>query len=183
MRMARDGGAGGLITIGAVGLLVYLFWPQISSFLGIGTAAAAPAAGGAGAPAGTAAAGGTAAPAAAAPTAPAFSQLDAVYTQLIQAAVSDYNAGDRQNQLSLVGGQPQTTWNAWNFFLARVAPAIGSLPDYKTVTGQADLNVPMPGPQYWAVMAPWLTKNKGFSGLGVYAGLAGIAYRGMGRWR
>ena len=177
--MARDGGGiGGLVTLGLVGLAGYLFWPQISSLLGIGAAAAVPAGGTA--PPATPSGGATpAVPAAPAPPPkPAFSQLDAVYGQMLAAAVADYQAGDRSNQLALINGVPQTTWSAWNYFLNKVAPAVGALPGYQDVTGQTDLNVPMTGPQYWAVMAPWLTTNRGFSGLGVFAGLAGLAFRG-----
>lgn len=177
--MAKDGGSGGIITLGLLGVGAYIFWPQISSFLGIGApaAAAAPAGGTPAAPAGT--------PGApplqpVGPAKPAFSQLDAVYGQLIAAAVADYQRGDRQNQLAVINGVPQTTWNAWNYFLNKVAPSIGNLPGYQDVTGQTDLNVAMTGPQYWSVMAPWLTANRGFSGIGVFAGLAGLAYRGMG---
>jgi hypothetical protein len=83
------------------------------------------------------------------------------------AAVLDYAGGDRSNQLSVTGGVPSTTWSAWNFFLAKQTN-FTDLPDYPTVTGQPDTGQPMSFGQYWQLISPWLTKNKGMSGLGWY---------------
>jgi hypothetical protein len=81
------------------------------------------------------------------------------------AAVSDYTGGDRSNQLSVTSGIPSTTWNAWNYFLQKQTN-FPDLPTYQTVTGQPDTGQPMTFGQYWQLISPWLTANKGMSGLG-----------------
>ena len=99
----------------------------------------------------------------------------------MNAAITDFKAGDRNNQLDLVGtGDAKTTWNAWNYFLGQQT-GFSDLPDYTTLTGQPDPNVPMASAQFWQLIAPWLTKNHGLSGLlGLGGDGMGCAGCGMG---
>lgn len=164
--MARDSGGGfaTVLWLAAFGGAGYLFYRWYQS-------QAVPAAAPAPIPTTTAAANSTAPQ----PSTPAFSQLDAVYLEMVQAAINDAKAGDTSNKLALVNGQPQTTWAAWGYFLNKVNSSLGSnLPSFQDLTGQVDLNLAITAPQYWSLMAPWLAKNKGLSGLGFYGGL--------GRW-
>jgi hypothetical protein len=103
---------------------------------------------------------------------PAFNSLAATGGRVASAAILDYNNGDRANQLAISGGMPSTTWNAWNFFLAQQT-RFSDLPDYPTVTGQPDPNVPLTFSQYWQLISPWLTANHGMTGLGRLMGMAG----------
>ena len=107
------------------------------------------------------AAGGGAAPPAGPP---AFNSLLVTGQRTQAAALLDYQGGDRSNQLSVAGGVPSTTWNAWNYFLAKQTN-FTDLPPYSTVTGQPDPNVPLTFGQYWQLISPWLTKNHGMSGV------------------
>jgi hypothetical protein len=103
---------------------------------------------------------------------PAFNSLLSTGSRVLNAAITDYNKGDRANQLTLSNGAPSTTWSAWNYFLA-AQTRFSDLPDYQTVTGQPDPNVPMEFGQYWQLISPWLTNNHGLTGLGQLLGLAG----------
>jgi hypothetical protein len=120
-------------------------------------------------------------PAGGAPSAPtgppAFNSLLVTGQRVQSAALLDYQGGDRSNQLQILSGQPATTWNAWNFFLAKQTN-FSDLPDYTTVTGQPDPNVPMTFPQYWQLISPWLTKNHGMTGAPLY----GMGWSGQAGW-
>jgi hypothetical protein len=115
------------------------------------------------------------APASSTPAPPAFSQLDSLFTQLVAAATAASKAGNTANQLAIVNGVTQTTFSAWNYFLAQIAPTLGALPDFQSLANQPDLNTPLTAPQYWALISPWLKSNKGLSG-GVFSGLGNYLY-------
>ena len=105
-------------------------------------------------------------------TAPAGS-LVKTYAAMVAAAQT---SGDPNIQVS--GGvvsaiPPQKPWDTWNYYLGQVSGITG-LP-YDTQAGyQGDPKTPLTAVQYWAVMAPWLSSNKGFAGLGAFRGLAGL---------
>ena len=111
---------------------------------------------------------------------PAFNSLVATGQRVNTAAIQDYQGGDRSNQLTVTSGVPSTTFNAWNYFLQKQTN-FSDLPNYQTLTGQPDPNVPMTFAQYWQLIAPWLGTNKGMSGLGWHGmGWAGGAARQLG---
>ena len=104
---------------------------------------------------------------------PAFNSLVSTLNRTAAAAIQDYQGGDRSNQLTVTGGVPSTTWNAWNYFLQKQTN-FSDLPTYQQVTGQPDTGQPMTIMQYEQLIGPWLTANHGMSGLGWYG------YNGMG---
>lgn len=126
-------------------------------------------------------AGSSGSPAATSGGPPAFNSLYSTGQRVAQAAVVDYNKGDRANQLALdPTGMPSATWNAWNFFLQQQT-GFGDLPDYVTVTGQPDPNVAMSFSQFWQLISPWLHNNHGLNGLGQdFAYLKPADYIGSG---
>jgi len=95
--------------------------------------------------------------------APTPGALAKIYQNLTGAAVSDYNSGDRANQLNVAGGVPITTFGAWNFFLAK--QGFQNLPSYQDLTGSPDPNTAMAASQYWNLIAPWISKTYGLQGL------------------
>jgi hypothetical protein len=99
-------------------------------------------------------------------------QLASLFNNVVAAATKDAMGGDKANQLTLQNGVPQTTWDAWNYFMGKVAPNLTGLPAYQDATGNQDPGLPLTPSQYWAVMGPWLTKNKGLSG--AMAGLGAL---------
>jgi hypothetical protein len=105
-------------------------------------------------------------------TATAGPSLDSLYASLIQVATQNApKTGVGPNQIQLLSGQPQMTFSAWNYYLAQVDPSLTNLPTYQTVAGSPDPNTAISGPVYWGLMSPWLSANKGLSGLGFYGGL------------
>jgi hypothetical protein len=82
----------------------------------------------------------------------------------MNAALLDYANGDRSNQLTVSGGVPSTTFDAWNFFLNKQT-GFTDFPDYSAITGQQQPNVPMTFGQYWQLISPWLTNSHGLKGL------------------
>lgn len=109
---------------------------------------------------------GSSGPSAATPVGPpAFNSLAATGGRVFNAAVLDYTNGDRANQLSVNGGVPSATFDAWNYFLNKQT-AFADLPDYSTLTAQPNPGVAMTFAQYWQLISPWLTANHGMSGLG-----------------
>jgi hypothetical protein len=108
-----------------------------------------------------------------APATPAGGSLVKSFAAMVQAAQS---SGDPNIQVTgnvVTAIPPQKPWDTWNYYLAQVS-GIQGLP-YDTQAGyQRDAKTPLTAVQYWAVMAPWLSSNKGFSGLGAFRGLAGV---------
>ena len=187
--MAKSSGGGELITLGLIGIGAYIFWPTISSWFGLTSSAAATTTSTTGTGTSTT---GTSTSSTSSSTAQPSQQLDQAYTAMVAAAtasaagcVSNGSYANCPNSLSVVNGNPQTTWSAWNYFLAQVASSLaGKLPGYQTVTGNQDLNLPMTAAVYWGYMGPWLAANQpGLSGLGMLAGLGLIARRhGLGHF-
>jgi hypothetical protein len=99
--------------------------------------------------------------------------LLATGNRVAAAAIQDYQGGDRSNQLTVSGGMPSTTFSAWNYFLQKQTN-FPDLPSYTSLTNQPDPNVPMTFAQYWQLISPWLTANKGMSGLGWHGGAARV---------
>ena len=108
-----------------------------------------------------------AAPAAAGP--PAFNSLAVTGQRVQAAAILDYQHGDRSNLLSVTDGVPSASWDAWNYFL-NAQTNFPDLPDYTTVTGQPNTGQALTFAQYWQLISPWLTKNKGMTGIQAWRG-------------
>jgi hypothetical protein len=75
-------------------------------------------------------------------------------------------------------GGTMATFSVFNYYLSQVSGVTG-LPEYSTLFGAPDPNVPIPLSTYWTGMAPWLTKNKGMGGIGFFAGLGALAIGAM----
>ena len=106
------------------------------------------------------------------PATPGPTALDKLYTAMVNAATVSAQGGNTANLLSYKNGTVSASFSAFNYFLAQVG-GFSDLPDYFTATGgKTDPNTAMTSAQYWGVISPWLKTNKGYSGLGVYGGLA-----------
>jgi hypothetical protein len=65
-------------------------------------------------------------------------------------------------------------WSVLNYYLAAVS-GYTNLPDYQGATGNTDPNTPITVQAYWALISPWLTSNKGLSGIqGIMRGLGAV---------
>jgi hypothetical protein len=140
--MAADNTIIKVALFGGAAFLAYKF--GFLSFLGIGPEAAAPAKT-------------PALPATPVTPPPPFqgaNSLDGVFARMVTAANAPA-AGLSVDQ--------------WNYFLAQVDPAL-TPPDPVTVFSAAvpgfDRSQKISAVEYWSVMAPWLRKNAGLSGLG-----------------
>lgn len=169
---AQDGS--NVVALGLVAGGVYLLYRWLSSSPAVSAPGGLPAA-----PSGPGAASSGVAPAAGPPTVQAsaaapvynYNSLDQIF-QRLQAALT-------ASGVPLVQGQyVQTPWQ-FASFLARVSNA-----DVTAAVGGADLwpGIDANNPpqitlaQFWSRVAPWLAKNKGFSGLGGL-GFYGLMFR------
>ena len=121
------------------------------------------------------------APVTVAPVAPApvTNSLDSIYSALSAAATA---AGVNLN--TGVASGTNVGPDGWNYYLASVytLPGGGSLPDPNGVFPGVDRSQPMSLATYWASMSPWLAKNEGLSGLGLFGGLGAVVMRNRRAW-
>jgi hypothetical protein len=101
--------------------------------------------------------------------------LAAMYKQLVTALQSavggDPTLSGSGDSILASGNSP---WSVMNYYLGQVS-GYTNLPAYQTVTGNADPNSPITVQAYWALISPWLTSNKGLSGIaGVMRGLGAV---------
>lgn len=101
-----------------------------------------------------------------------------VETQLIGPAVTLDGLYNRMVALASKAGITTTGPDGWTYYLAETG-LVSGLPDPAQVFPGVDRSVAMTPPQYWAGMSAWLKANKGFSGLGIFGGLAGLIYGGL----
>jgi hypothetical protein len=157
--MAKDGG-GSILTLLLLGGAAYVAYQYFFASTSAAQASGTPASGTPATPATPVA-----------PTNPSTGQLASLFSQLQQAGQTTAQTAASSN-IGIVNGSVQATWSAWNNLLTKVAPSLTGLPAYSDVANQPDLNLEMSASQYWSLMGPWLTKNKGLSG--AMAGLGAL---------
>lgn len=163
MPASADGG-NWVVGLGIAGGLGYLLYRYLST-----PAAPAPGALPAVSPGLAAAAPGSAPAAGPAPgaPAPAYNSLDQIF-QRLQASLAAANVPQ-------VRGQYVQTPQQFSAFLARVSNVdVGGADLWPGIDAANPLQITLA--QFWGVAAPWLAKNKGFSGLGGL-GFYGLMFR------
>lgn len=168
-----DSGMGKLLTLGGVAVAAYFVYEWLFPTPAASTTTAS-------SPATSTTTTGTAAAGGATSTAAQTTTIASVYSLLL-AKVTNSN----DPAVQTVGGVPSATPDVFNFYLAQVFTPTGSSPDgwppnVLQVFPGVDRTQAMSITTYWAGISSYLSASMGMSGLGVFAGLAGLAAMSRG---